>query len=132
MPPEAILLEDEATNTGEKIRFSYELLDRMGMIPKTMILLQKPYMERRTYATFKKQWPGAAEIMVASPPIPYEEYFNNDQPKDKIIHIMVGDLQRIMDYPKLGFQIPQPVPHEVSHAFSELGNLGYTKHLIVK
>lgn len=65
-------------------------------------------MERRTYATFMKQWPGRKnDIIVSSPPIAFENYFDKDQPFETVITIMMGDLQRIIEYPKLGFQIPQ-------------------------
>ena len=35
-------------------------------------------MERRTYATFKKQWPEA-DCLVTSPQLSYEEFGNGDQ-----------------------------------------------------
>ena len=41
-------------NSGENVRYSYELLKRMGKIPQKIILAQKPTMERRAYATFRK------------------------------------------------------------------------------
>jgi uncharacterized SAM-binding protein YcdF (DUF218 family) len=132
VPKEKILLEDKSTNTGENIRFTYQLLKDRGLAPKSMILVQKPYMERRTYATFKKQWPDqTTEILVTSPQIEYEDYFNDLNPKDLVLNIMVGDLQRIKEYPKLGFQIEQEIPPEVWSAYEQLVGAGYTKHLIV-
>ncbi len=43
---------------------------------------------------------------------------------------MVGDLQRIKEYPKLGFQIVQEIPDEVWNAYEKLVAAGYNKHLI--
>ena len=42
---------------------------------------------------------------------------------------MVGDLQRIRDYPARGFQIAQEIPADVWEAFEELVRLGYDTHL---
>jgi uncharacterized SAM-binding protein YcdF (DUF218 family) len=86
-------------------------------------------MERRTYATFRKVWPEKAAV-VTSPPIPFEEYATADIPLDRVIHIMVGDLQRIRLYPAKGFQIEQEIPDEVWEAYERLVELGYTDNLI--
>jgi hypothetical protein len=44
--------------------------------------------------------------------------------------VMVGDLQRIKEYPKLGFQIEQEIPKDVWEAWEELVKLGYIKYLL--
>ena len=63
-----------------------------------MIIVQKPYMERRTFATFAKQRPGEkVEIYITSPQLSFEEY--SDENVEKVINIMVGDTQRIIEYP---------------------------------
>lgn len=103
VPAENILVEPAATNTGENVRFTYALLQACRMQPKTLILVQKPYMERRTYATFKKQWVDErAEFSVTSPPFSFEEYPDEQNPRDLVINIMVGDLIRIKEYPSRG------------------------------
>ncbi len=45
---------------------------------------------------------------------------------------MVGDLERIREYPKLGFQVEQDIPEEVWQAFERLIEAGYDKHLLSK
>ncbi len=131
VPQDKIILEDKSTNTGQNIQFTYDLLKDKKLSVKSLILVQKPYMERRTYATFKKQWPDATtQIYVTSPQIPYEDYFNETCPKDLVLNIMVGDLQRIKEYPKLGYQIAQEIPDNVWAAFRQLVDLGFKKHLI--
>lgn len=129
VPADKIIQENKSTNTGENIIFTKRLLERKGMDPNKIILVQKPYMERRTYATIMKQWPGK-KIIVTSPQIPYEQYFNDRYPKEKIISIIVGDLQRIKEYPQKGYQIPQEIPSDVRNAYEQLVEAGYTKHLI--
>jgi hypothetical protein len=45
---------------------------------------------------------------------------------------MVGDLQRLREYPARGYQIPQAIPAAVWKAFERLVELGYTKHVMEK
>ena len=127
-----IIVEPTSTNTGENVRFTFDLLNTLGMVFSSFILVQKPYMERRTYATFKKQWPNSeTSIFVTSPRLSYEEYVTSGAlDKDLVINVMVGDLQRIKEYPKKGFQIEQDIPATVWHAYETLVAAGYTKHLL--
>ncbi len=129
VPQDNILIENKSTNTGENFLFTKELLFKDGILPEKIIAVQKPYMERRTYATCKKVWPEV-EVLVTSPEYTFETYPNHEITLDKVINIMVGDLQRILVYPKMGFQIPQTVPEEVLEAYKFLVNAGYTSRLI--
>ena len=124
-----IIIENKSTNTGENIQFTRKLLDKKNLKIDSFIIVQKPYMERRTYATFAKQWPGK-EFVVTSPKIDFIDYADENYPQDYLINIMVGDLQRIIEYPKMGFQIYQDVPNKVLKAFRELIDSGYTERLI--
>lgn len=128
VPHAAILLECKSTNTGENILFSKQLLQERNIPVRNLILVQKPYMERRSFATIRKQWPEV-EVVVTSPSISFEDYPNEEIPVEKVINIMVGDLQRIIEYPKKGFQIPQEVPEEVMKSFELLTSSGFDKHL---
>lgn len=129
VPESAVLLEPRATNTGENVRFTRELLAQRGVNVRSMIALQKPYMERRTFATICKLWPEII-VRVSSPPLDFAAYACGPIPTEEIIHDMVGDLQRILEYPRLGFMIPQTVPAEVHHAYEFLVAAGFTNHLI--
>lgn len=128
VPAEAIFIENQSTNTGENILFTQKLLQEKGLDPQTFLLVQKPYMERRSYATFKKHWPEK-KLIVTSPQISFEEYPTEDIPLERVINIMVGDLQRIRIYPDKGFQIPQEIPDEVWAAYERLIGWGFTRHL---
>lgn len=129
---EDIIIEERSSNTGENILFTKELLSGRGIYPARLIAVHKPYMERRTYAAFRKLWPEV-KVAVTSPQIPFESYCAAGLPegmgREEVIHIMVGDLQRIRLYPQKGFQIPQKIPPHVQEAFERLVALGYTKHL---
>lgn len=129
VPEPSIIIERISRNTGENITSSRKVLEDRGLRLRSFIVVQKPYMERRTYATFKKLWPEP-DIVVTSPQLSFDEYVNDDYPKDYVINIMVGDLQRIKIYPERGFQIYQEIPPEVWSAYQQLVAKGYTKHLI--
>jgi len=125
LPPEVVRLETEAKNSGENTKFSRELLAKEGINPKKIIVVQKPYAERRTYATVRAQWPEV-EVIVTSPQMTFEEYMASSPKKDKngSIATMVGDLNRIKTYPEKGFQIPQEIPDNVWDAYEKLIHSG--------
>lgn len=129
VPENAILIENKSTNTGENILYTRQLLSKKGMDPESFIVVQKPYMERRSYATFKKHWPDK-KLIVTSPQISFEDYHNDEIPIERVINIMVGDLQRIKIYPEKGFQIFQDIPDNVWQAYLQLIESGYNQHLI--
>ncbi len=129
VPEEAILIENRSTNTGENIQFVKQLLEEKNLHPDSFILVQKPYMERRTFATFAKNW-SDKPFVVTSPQISFVDYPTDDIPLDKVINIMVGDLQRIKLYPAKEFQIYQPIPDEVWQAYEQLVNMGFDTQLI--
>jgi uncharacterized SAM-binding protein YcdF (DUF218 family) len=129
VPREAILVENRSTNTGENIRFVRQLLEEKGLNLQSFIVVQKPYMERRSLATFEKAWPGK-NFVVTSPQIPFEDYPTDEIPMEQVINIMVGDLQRIKLYPEKGFQTRQEIPEDVWEAYEKLVTLGYNKQLL--
>ncbi|MBO9562425.1 MAG: YdcF family protein [Niastella sp.] len=129
VPPDAILVENQSTNTGENITFTQRLLHERGLDPQSFIVVQKPYMERRSYATFKKHWPDK-KLLVTSPQLSFTAYPNAEIPMERVINIMVGDLQRIKIYPEKGFQIYQEIPSPIWQAYEQLVALGFDKHLV--
>ncbi len=129
VPRSSILIEAASTNTGENVDCSRALLAARGIRPARVIVVQKPYMERRAWATFKRRWPEP-DLQVTSPPIPYDQYPTPEIPKDLVIGIMVGDVQRVRVYAERGFQVPQPMPDEVWAAWRKLVARGYTSHLV--
>lgn len=132
VPKDKILIENRSSNTGENILFTKQLLAEKEIDLQSFILVQKPYMERRSFATFRKLWPEK-EVVVTSPQVSFEDYLEHyasrELTKDDVISIMVGDLQRIKLYPAKGFQIYQDIPAEVWAAYEELVAAGYNQRL---
>ena len=133
VPRENILTETQSTNTGENVEFTKRLLADRGLDLQKFIVVQKPYMERRAYATFRQLWPEK-DLVVTSPQVSFREYLdhytNRALSVADVVGIMVGDLQRIKIYPARGWQIPQEIPDEVWRAYEELIRAGYDKYLI--
>jgi len=129
VPAQSILIENRSTNTGENIIFTKALLKEKNLNPESFIVVQKPYMERRSFATFKKHWPYK-KLIVTSPQISFEKYPTMDIPLERVINIMVGDLQRIKVYAEKSFQVYQEIPSYVWNAYEQLVKLGFDKQLI--
>ncbi|MDN3613125.1 YdcF family protein [Vibrio gallaecicus] len=121
VPKTAIITETNATNTGENVRFTHQVLSEKRLFPTSFILVQKPFMEKRTFATFKKQWPNEVEqVMVTSPWKNWVDYFNETLPLPMVIEALLADFERIRDYPAKGFQIEMQIPPEVETAYQAL------------
>ena len=135
VPKNKIIIENEASNTGENIEKTKNLLNKLNISPNSFLIVDKPYRERRTFATIKKQW-SEIDFTITSPNKDYEDYCqfysHGEISKDEFISIMVGDLQRIDLYSKNGFQIEQEIPSEVWNAYIKLINLGYNTHLLLE
>jgi uncharacterized SAM-binding protein YcdF (DUF218 family) len=129
VPATCIRVEDQATHTGENIRFSRDLLAASGVTISTAIVVQKPYMERRTIAALDVQWPDA-EFLASSPRLGFLQYITPELPPELVIPAMVGDFRRILEYPALGFASAQEVPAEVLAAFQRLVAAGFGERLV--
>ncbi|WP_329144846.1 YdcF family protein [Streptomyces sp. NBC_01456] len=129
VPAEAILLEPTARNTGQNLTFSRDVLAAAGIIPQTVLLASMPYMERRAFATARKVWPEV-EVICASAPLEFDDYVKTIGDDKHVVDQLVGDLQRVIEYPKLGFAIEQEVPEDVHGAYESLIRDGFTSRLL--
>lgn len=129
VPSSAVLVEPRARNTGENIRFSRELLEEAGVDVSSVLLISKPYEERRAYATARKLWPEV-EIVSASSQMTLDEYVDSIGDARLVIDMLVGALHRLLIYPEQGFTISQPVPDDVREAYERLCQQGFTSRLL--
>ncbi|MGW2397041.1 YdcF family protein [Kitasatospora sp. NPDC001664] len=129
VPGSAVLVEPQARNTGDNIRFSRELLEQAGVEVSSVLLVSKPYEERRAYATTRKLWPEV-DVVSTSTTQTFDQYLTSIGDDRKVIDMLVGALQRLLVYPKQGFTISQQVPAEVLGAYHRLVSSGYTSRLI--
>ncbi|MFF0065639.1 YdcF family protein [Streptomyces sp. NPDC005279] len=129
VPASAILLEPNAGNTGQNITLSRALLATAGITPTTVLLVSKPYMERRSFATARRLWPEV-EIICASEALEFDDYLKSIGDEKLVLDMLVGDLQRVIEYPKLGFAIAQDVPEDVHAAYESLLSGGFDSRLL--
>jgi uncharacterized SAM-binding protein YcdF (DUF218 family) len=129
VPAAAMLVEPRARNTGENIRFSRALLEKAGIDVASVLLVSKPYEERRVYATARKLWPEVS-IVNASTSMGFEEYVESIQDSHLVVDMLVGALQRLLIYPEQGFMIRQSVPKGVIAAYDRLCRNGFTSRLL--
>ncbi|HET6359180.1 YdcF family protein [Streptomyces sp.] len=129
VPDAAVLVEPHARNTGENVRLSRAVLEEAGVAVSSVLLISKPYEERRAYATARKLWPEV-EIVSASTPMTFEEYVDSIQDAHLVVDMLVGALQRLQIYPERGFMIRQTVPADVAGAYDRLCSQGFTSRLV--
>lgn len=129
VPGDVVLVEPRARNTGENIRFSRELLAERGTPVESVLLVSKPYEERRAYATAHRLWPGV-EFVCASAPMDLPGYADSIGDPRLVLDMLVGAVQRLMVYPAQGFMIELPVPGPVVAAYERLRDRGFTRRLV--
>ncbi|MFD3492427.1 YdcF family protein [Streptomyces sp. NPDC058690] len=129
VPASAILVEPKARNTGENINFARELLAERGVDVSSVLLVSKPYEERRAYATARRLWPGI-EIVSASASMTLSEYVDSMKDPRLVLDMLVGAQQRLLIYPEQGFMIRQEVPDAVAAAYEHLCSEGFTNRLM--
>jgi len=129
VPASAVIIEPEAANTGQNIEFSRRALAAAGIKVTSVMLISKSYMERRAYATARKTWPEV-DAVCASEYLSLDDYLKTIGDDKLVIDLLAGDLQRIIEYPALGFAVPQDVPPQVMAAYERLTARGYDSRLL--
>jgi uncharacterized SAM-binding protein YcdF (DUF218 family) len=100
VPAEKILVESISTNCGSNAVQSKCLLDKIGLQPKAMILIQDPTMQRRSHASFQKSFPEA-NVFNAPPFIPTATpsgLENEGWSFDRFLELILGEIPRFSAY----------------------------------
>ncbi|MEV6527092.1 YdcF family protein [Longispora sp. NPDC051575] len=131
VPSTAILLEPAATNTGANITLSRQVLADAGTALESIgsvLIVCMPSMQRRAYATCRKVWPEV-RVLCSSATMTWPNYLDSIGDHQLVLSNLVGDTQRVIDYPALGYAIEQDVPADVLDAHLRLIAAGYTSRL---
>ncbi|TWT73795.1 hypothetical protein Pla123a_36890 [Posidoniimonas polymericola] len=123
--PQCIRLEREATNFGENITFAKRLLPEL----RRVTLITKPNSVLRVRLTAQAQWP-AVTAFVDSPPLHFPADASQIVGVLGTIDEMVGDYERIVEYPARGYQAPHVFPDAITTAWRSLVAAGFTNHLM--
>ncbi|MFE3192453.1 YdcF family protein [Nocardia sp. NPDC059240] len=131
VPVDAILVEPNATNTGDNIDFTRALLSERDYLDSvnSVMLISRPYQQRRSFAICRKRWPEV-DVVCGSLPLALDEYVADIGDIDRVMNMLVGDTQRIWVYPTRGWAIEQDVPEMVRDSYERLVAAGFTRRLL--
>jgi len=129
VPDNAILVEPKAANTAENLTLTRELLAEHDIKPRSVMLISRPYQQRRAFATCRKVWPEV-EVVCSSIQLTLNDYVARLGDPERVVNMLVGDTQRIELYAERGFAIEQPMSGEVRDAYRRLVAQGYTSRLV--
>ena len=121
----SIIIEQKATNFGENITLSKDLLPNA----KVVTFVSKPNSLLRVKLTAEAQWPEITSY-VSCPSIEFPQEISNVVGIIGVINEMVGDIERVQEYPILGFQAPHELPKNILNAWGYLIEQGFTEHLM--
>jgi uncharacterized SAM-binding protein YcdF (DUF218 family) len=123
--PDAVLVEDQSTNFGENIAFSRRLAADAG----TVVFITKPASVLRVSLTIPIQWPGIT-AHVDCPALGFPDDVSPVVGLYGLIDEMVGDLQRVIEYPQHGYQVAHELPPEILESWRFLIDQGFTRHML--
>lgn len=129
VPSEAIVTETLATNTGENLALTRELLESLGIHAQSATLISRPYQQRRAFATARKIWPEL-DIVCSAHAQSLGDYIDSIGDAKRVLNMLVGDTQRIWVYADKGFAEAQPLTGEVKESYRRLVAQGYSARLI--
>lgn len=124
IPREAIMLEEAATNFGENIAFVRRLAPQLQRVT----FVTKPNSILRVQLTLPVQWPDLTAL-VDAPSLRFPDDVSQVVGVLGVIDEMVGDVDRILQYPALGYQAPHQLPRELLESWRLLKEAGFTRHL---
>lgn len=123
IPEKDIIMEDKARNTGDNFAFSLALIDKSA----SLIAVTIPFIERRVRATADIHCPHQ-QVCVTSFDMKFEDYVLmtlSENRAHKFMNVLVGSINRLLDYPDKGFQSFQQIPSNIFQAKNWLEYYGY-------
>jgi uncharacterized SAM-binding protein YcdF (DUF218 family) len=105
VPPPRVYIEDQSRNCGENAAFSYRLLQAVGRLPGSILLIQDPAMQRRTAATFRREWQRhGMELRVVNAPSCVPQFTPEGQPEpaewsaERLRSLLLGEIPRLRNH----------------------------------
>lgn len=124
MDPNSIVVENRATNIGENISYSKQFFksdDKVTFVSKSNTLLRiKLTIPQHT----------DCHAYYSAPRYTFPDEVSEVIGVKGLINEMVGDINRIIEYPSLGFQKSHDLPKEVMDSYYYLIEKGFDKHLL--
>ena len=124
-----IEIESNSTNTFDNFRFTKKMIDESKVSVKSIIIVTKPYMEKRAYLMAKEIFHNT-NLTVTSPDIEFSNYPNQILTKEFVINMLVGEIQRLIIYASHSEIEKVNMPKDILQNYNYLIEKGYTKQLL--
>ncbi|QHW35018.1 YdcF family protein [Paenibacillus rhizovicinus] len=98
IPDSAILKEDQAKNTFENARYSWEVLQRQGIRPRKAILACKSYHARRALLTYQVEFPTDVAFYISPVTDKTQTTKDNWFLDESKIHDVMSELTKVGQY----------------------------------
>lgn len=103
-----IILENKSTNCGSNAIEALKVLKQRGCVPKSVILVQDPTMQRRTYEAFKYSWKKEdTKFINYAPFIPkfteqgvgelHNQIIDGIWDNERFLSLIMGEIPRLRD-----------------------------------
>ncbi|MBB3051162.1 hypothetical protein FHS23_002185 [Prauserella isguenensis] len=129
VPTDAVRIETEATSTVGNIDNTRVLLAAEGRTPRSVLLVSRPYQQRRAQAVAAARWPDV-HVRCTGAEQDLDTYLASVGDPDRVAAMLVGDTQRLALQGRSGEIAPQDIPGDVRRAYERLVAAGYTGRLI--
>jgi DUF218 domain len=116
VPPERIVPEHRAANTGENVRFGMRALTERGIEVRFATLVAWPTSQRRCVATFSRQFPRVVTYTQPS----FDGLRQYGSAPSRAVEICLAELERLRAYPSRGYITAPPIPAAVDLAAERL------------
>jgi hypothetical protein len=94
-----------------------------------VIFVTKPNAVLRVALTIPIQWPDVTTF-VDSPSVSFPDDVSHIIGVFGVINEMVGDIDRVIQYPARGFQVPHALPQDILESWRALIAEGFGQHLL--
>ncbi len=125
VPDERIILETRATNFGENVAHARDLIPEA----RRVTFVTKPNSLLRAKLTAAVQWPEVTAY-VSCPELAFPAEVSEVIGLWGVINEMVGDVERIMRYPDLGYQAGHELPAAIVEDWQYLRDAGFDHHCL--
>ncbi len=134
--PNKIFIENKSTNTGDNFRFSLKIIEKYKIKSDRIIIVHNNLSQRRTLSVARAIIKDK-KLIITSPDKTFSQFIEKlsnvtEERKQNIIPVIVGDIQRLIIYPQLGWQTENNVPETIIEDYYKLKNMGYDKYIYDK
>lgn len=131
VPEQKIIIEDKSTTTPQNFKNTIKILEQEKRKYSRIIIVHSVITTRRTLAT-AKAYLGDTKIYMTTVKTTFEDFIDKLKKKELLnetICVLVGNIQRMIIAPQMGYQIEEVVPSQVLDAYHYLKQKGYTKYI---